>query len=172
MGGVVHSQIRCTNLKSSKKKSLDFPEFFKNVYEDFINKKGFKDWIRGESSKKKFGFFGFFGGVYEDFFWVNNPSIFGLHCASALWCVCVCLQFERTHTRNTQQQKKKNCADFHCPLSIDNSLIDCSPHFSRGCSWMQCPLLELIAHHSTSHLIPSNCNWIGRKFQSLMPAIH
>ena len=78
--GVVHSQKRCTEFKSSNKIQgffLDFSKFFW-VYEDFINKKGFRHWIRGvvhsqirytdlKSSKTILGYFGFFGGCTRIF---------------------------------------------------------------------------------------------------------
>ena len=58
---------------------MDFSKFFL-VYEDFINRKGFKHWIWGffHSPNKVLGFFGFFFRILREFFWVNNPSIFGL----------------------------------------------------------------------------------------------
>ena len=91
--GVVHSQIKCTDFKSStKKKSLDdfsdFSNFLFLVHEDFINKIGFKHRIWGivhsqvrytdfKCSKKSLDFLyfsDFLRGV-RGFFWVNNPSV-------------------------------------------------------------------------------------------------
>ena len=110
--GVVHSQIRCTEFKSSKK-SLDFMDFFRFsvffwIFSDFFRiffgvrgfkKKGFKYCIRGvvlsqirytdfkSSKKKSLDFSDFFEEVYEDFFRVNNPSILLLNLTkmAAAW---------------------------------------------------------------------------------------
>ena len=64
--GVVHSQIGCTDFKSSKK-SLEFSDFL-----DFFGFFGFfSDFL------DFFGLFGFFWEVYEDFFeWTTPRFIF------------------------------------------------------------------------------------------------
>ena len=86
--GVVHSQISCTDFKSSKKILWFFRNFliFRNsffVYEDFIIKKGFKYWNRGvvqsqirytdfKSSKKSLDFLHFFR-IFRIFFFGEQP---------------------------------------------------------------------------------------------------